>query len=253
MQLEKETLYNQQRLARFCRTGENTKLDGITPGRLKHYRRLVYNVFNNTLRQAFPIAKTVLEEEEWELLLNNFMQDQKIDDPRIWKMPESFYLFVKDNAWAEKLAKPWLSDLLLFEWTEIEIHTMADQKFPLYEPEGEIMYDPLVINPEHKILQLQYPVHSAQAEELEQKKGKYFLIVFREPESGRVKFIHLSALFIQIFLDISFNGKPLSEAAIHAAEIFSISDNLERVHRHSEMVFNDMRKQQLILGFNQNK
>ena len=57
------------------------------------------------------------------------------------------------------LGKPFLDDLLYFEWMEIEVHTMPDRPFPDYVKEGNVLEDRLAFNPEYEIIRMDYPVH----------------------------------------------------------------------------------------------
>ncbi len=60
MNLRKETIDNMEQLGEYCRTGVEQDVSGITPGRIHHYRRLITNVVNDTLRTAFPISVAAL-------------------------------------------------------------------------------------------------------------------------------------------------------------------------------------------------
>ena len=252
MYLENKTLHAQQELASYCRTGNQPTIQGTNPNRLKHYRRLVYNIFNNALTQAFPITHTVLKAQEWEELLDQFMNQHDVHDPRIWQMPKEFCEFIAINKKGEKIKKPWLNDLLLFEWTEIEVHTMPDEEQQTYTKTGSLWEDELVINPEYRLLQLSYPVHMSSIQDVEQKKGNYFLIIYREPENGNVKFIHLSPLFIHVFINLAEHNNMLKETLRNSLLSFKIEKNHDRIKSHTAMVFNDLIKQRLILGYNQN-
>ena len=45
------------------------------------------------------------------------------------------------------IQKPYLEDLLYFEWMEIEVHTMPDKPYPDYQSRGNIFMDRLALNP----------------------------------------------------------------------------------------------------------
>ena len=60
------------------------------------------------------------------------------------------------------------------------------------------MKDRLAFNPEFEIAGLQYPVHLYPVREAVNKKGEYFVLVYRLPGSGQVQFLDLSALHIYL-------------------------------------------------------
>lgn len=196
--LRPETIRIQRDLAGYVRTGKEGNIPGVTKGRLTHYKRLVNNVVFGTISQAYPIARKVMSRNEWNYMLHNFFVEHDAQTPILWKLPYEFYLYAKEQDYAAELNKPWLSELLWFEWLEIEVHMMPDQEHPDYNTVGDPVADPLVINNESRLINLQYPVHLYPVKEVESKKGNYFLAVFREKESGTVKFINLSSLHVRL-------------------------------------------------------
>jgi hypothetical protein len=128
----------------------------------------------------------------------------------VWQMPGEFFQFAVESEYKIIRKYPFLLDLLLFEWEEIEVYMMEDvAPFPYTViPESKIKY---VVNPELKILQLQYPVHLKNATTIsENDKGAYFVILHREPETGNVQFTNIGlphALIIEKLLakPVGFN------------------------------------------------
>ncbi len=222
----KETYELEEKLVTWCRTGEVVSLPVSREDGLKQYRRLFRNNIHNTLVQAFPIAFEVLAENEWKIMVDDFFAGKNIADGRLWLMPRDFCHFVEENGFAAIYNKPWLNDLLLFEWIEIEVHTMADiSKEPCLKT-GDLMNDVIEINPEFRLVQLEYPVHLYAVEESESKKGTWFLLTYRNPDTFLVRFSNLHPLAVVVFEKIrtesksikhiinefsAANGKPLSK------------------------------------------
>ena len=248
MLLQAKTIEAQQKLADFCRTGNLDDIPGIKKENVHHYRRLVYNVINNTLIQAFPITCQVLETEEWNTLVDEFFKNHDSQTPQVWKLPLEFFEYVKDNGYAEQLGKAYLNDLLYFEWLEIEVHTMPDIPYSTYQSIGNILVDYVVVNPEFKLVQLQYPVHLFGVNELKQNKGRYYLIVYREPETDKVKFMNLSPLHAYVFSLLAEGKINLYEIMALAVDAFHLKDK-EALKNAILKFANEMFKQKLILGF----
>jgi len=198
-------------LSSWCRTGEQVNLNVSRKDGLKQYRRLFRNNIHNTLAQAFPIAYEVLSENEWTELVDAFFTNKDVKDGRLWLMPRDFYEFVKEEGYVEKYNKPWLNDLLLFEWIEIEVHTMADVPREPVLKKGDLLEDVIHINPEYRLIQLEYPVHLYAAQQTNDKKGTWFLLTHRDPETFLVKFSNLHPLAVVIFEKIRTEHKSLNQ------------------------------------------
>lgn len=248
--LKPETIRIQQNMAAYVRTGKGKPIPGLTPGRLTHYKRLVNNIVFGTISQAYPIARKVLSTDEWNYMLHNFFVEHDAQTPILWRLPYEFYLYAKDYDYASELNKPWLSELLWLEWLEIEIHMMPDQEHPDYVDTGDPVSDPLVVNRESRLIQLQYPVHLYPVREVESKKGNYFLAVFREQLNGTVKFINLSPLHARLIDMLVQADQPYPTAAFlkQLSLEFQLKDENE-LRRHASHFITEMMKSGLVLGF----
>ena len=71
----------QKPLGEYCRTGVELKIPGVTPGRVHHYRRLVYNVVRDTLDTAYPITLCGTWGRAWELWSGLFRGRTSPDPP----------------------------------------------------------------------------------------------------------------------------------------------------------------------------
>lgn len=246
--LKPDTIKTQQKLAEYVRSGEAVSLSGAPPGRLKHYRRLVFNVVNNTLLQAYPIASGLLSEEEWEELVNSFFKNNDCQTPQVWKLPFEFYEYIRDHEFAEKFGKEYLSDLLLFEWIEIEVHAMPDIESGYFQEEGNVLFNKIVLNPEHRIISLEYPIHILPAREAMNKKGQYFLLIFREPETGNVRFINLSPVYTSLLSRIMLEKAPVNKYLEQMSRQFGIDDK-KLFETKIRSFLEELQEQKMILGF----
>lgn len=198
MKLKEKTYAAYSGLAKYCRTGDIAHVENLDlrQDRIHHYRRLVFNITNGTLKQAYPITFKLFTDAQWKAIVNDYFENHNAQEYRIWQMPKEFFQFAKKQNYAEKFSFPFLNDLLLFEWIEIDVHTMEDEIFPDYKNEGNIWEDKLVMNPEYRLLQLEYPVHTKKTKEItEADKGNYFLLAYRESENFGVRFMNLSVLY----------------------------------------------------------
>ena len=248
MSLRKETREIQELLGEYCRTGEERQLPGVTPGRLHHYRRLVWNVVQDTLDTAFPITKTALGADSWEGLVKDFFTAGLPQTPQVWKLPYEFSLYHANQETGKRMQLAWLDDLLLFEWMEIEVHTMPDRPYPEYTNQGNLFRDKLAFNPEHEIMPLQYPVHTHPVKQARNMKGDYFALLYRLPETGNVQFLALSPLNTYIFTRLQEEEVPLDTLKGEFARLAGIESG-RYLDDALEKFLRDLMDRKLILGF----
>lgn len=203
-----ETIDIQNRVARYCKTGIEEDIPGVTKNRLHNYRRLIYNIVDDTMSTAFPITKEWLNSNEWDMLVSDFLANHPAQTPQVWKLPSEFYSFVKRNSYAERFNKEALNDLLFIEWVEIEVHTTPDITVSGYKRDGDLLGDKLVLNPHFRLIQLAYPVHNYHAAEASKNRGNWYLLIYRNQVTNAVHFMQLSQLYVFIIEQLTDN--PLS-------------------------------------------
>ena len=145
-----------------------------------------------------------------------------------------------------------MNDLLYFEWVEIEIHTMPDKVSEDFIAEGNSITDQLVLNPEHEMIQLEYPVHLKAVKGIEEHKGAYYVLQYREQETGSVKFLDLTALHAYILSKIFESGEAISSFKGEIARIASVESE-KILDDYLEEFVRSLLQRGLILGYRKNK
>lgn len=229
MLLKDDTINIQNQLASFCRTGQIMSIEGTLPGRLPHYRRLVYNVMYGLLEKSFPICKSILTEPEFKDLVHAYLEKHDAKEPQVWKVPGEFYLFINqsENSIIEKYS--YLPDLLALEWSEILVFNREDRPIPPFSAFEYANENVLVINPDFEILELNYPVHKGNWEEISGKKSKFVLLAFRNLENKKVHYLEISSLY-KMLIEFLILGRAIGECInqIHAEFGFDSNSNLEK-------------------------
>jgi hypothetical protein len=163
-------------------------------------------------------------------------------------MPYEFYLFVENTQIEIKNRYFILEELMLFEWTEIEIYMMKDKKYPEVKSNGDWLKDIFELNPENKILQLSYPVHLKNPCDITMDDfADYFVLLYRERETGKVQFVNLSVLFAWLIEKMNEDRKPLGPILVEAEKLFGIDK--KTLKKNVQRFIEDQFTNKFILGY----
>jgi hypothetical protein len=238
----------QKKFAFYCRTGNYKRLSGTTPNRIKHYRNLVWNVIEDSLQTAFPLSYKLLGINEWNKLVQDFFSNHNCKAFQVWKMPVEFYAYFSSKDLSLKNKYPFLQNLLLFEWKEIEIFMLEDTLVEKFHSRGNVLIDDLILNPDYELLQLDYPVHIKRAGDITtEDKGNYFLLIFRNPENFEVQFIDIGIPHVWLIEHIIQEKKSVYHLTKQASETFQTNE--KDLLQHFETFLKQMQEQKFILGF----
>jgi uncharacterized protein len=247
MLLTTDTYNQQSNLTKYCREGKDVAILGTKPERLPHYRRLIFNVVKDAMETTYPISFKYIETEIWDALVYNFFSQHKCSDPQVWRMPKEFLEFCKSEKYAEKYKLHFLDDLLHFEWLEVELYMMEDIQYPNFKDSENLLPEKIAVNPEHRIIKLEYPVHLEKPFDAINKKGDYFLLLYREKETGRIQFANLSVLFAFLVENIVLAEKTLEEIFSDILYIFGIND-FEMLQTETFKFLADLKSRGFVLG-----
>jgi hypothetical protein len=163
-------------------------------------------------------------------------------------MPKEFYEFVMKVNHPVLVKYPFLLDLLLMEWLEIEIYMMEDQKVN-YQGSDIFGNGKLLINPEYRLITLNYPVHLKQASHIKpDDRGNYYLVMYREPASGKVHFTSLSPFLTRMIEHLANYSVGIDELIELTARDFGLQVN-KMVYENSIKFIENALTSKLIIGF----
>jgi hypothetical protein len=248
MQLLESTYKSQSVLASYCRTGKKKPKNGVNTKNVSHYRRLVFNIVDDMLQSAYPLTYNLLTDKEWKKTVNDFFSGHPCQSPQVWYMPKEFYQYLSITQNPVLTKYPFLDDLLLFEWTEVELFMMEDIAIN-FSKIGDVLFSKLIINPEHLFLQFNYPVHKKKAKLItESDKGNYFLVAHRHPDNYNIFFTDLSAALAKMLDYLANESLTVKEIFGKFQQEFNLQLSEADCHKVIRF-FENALKQKLIVGF----
>lgn len=103
--------------------GTTTAPAGIEPRRLEIYRDLLRNNVTSFVDITFPVAGAVLPATLWARLKEGFFADFRCTSPLFNDISLHFREYVDSLDWPEITTRPWLRELLHYEWMELVADT----------------------------------------------------------------------------------------------------------------------------------
>ena len=128
---------------------------------------------------------------------------------------------------------------------------MDDMPYPDFTTEGDLLNDKLALNPEHKLVKLNWPVHTTAPNEIAGKQGDYFLFIDREKNSGNIQFMDVSILYAYIIEQLTL-GVLLKDILVEANTLFQLND-IALLKDHTLTFIEDLKDKKFVLGFLKNK
>lgn len=181
-------------------------------------------------------------------MVSEFFSKHKCQSYQVWQIAGEFYDYAVKENFAEKYHIPYLNDLLQFEWEEMAVYNMEDRSPGPFTPAGDFLKDAMVLNPEHALLQLHYPIHRFNPLTALEKKGNYFVLLYREQASGRVQFLDLSPWCALLIEQLAAQNATVAGLLEEAPNVFGAIDPGDL--KESTLVFlNELSRREFILGF----
>lgn len=245
MQLKDDTHQIQSELAAYCR-GQQETAPVERQDRLHHYKRLVYNNVYNVIESAYPIAFKILGKQKFNALVKTFFAEQNPVNPQYWKFPQELISFVRKNQQWKKDC-PYLVDLLIFEWSEIEVHAMPNISHSSHiKSINDVLDNDKVfkITPYHKILELDYPIQRLIKGEKTLQTEPTFILVFRKIKSFEVEYLILSPLSVIILNLIQTDRHTKISLLKEVQRITSLS--MEQISQNTPIIIDQFIEKQII-------
>jgi len=169
----------------------NGKKEITTPSKnpIQIYKDMVHYRFIEVIENIFPIFCADISKKRLNRLVFKFIQSNP-RTPYVWQMPYEFREFVLKNGLLDDM--PYASNLLLFEWIEVELF-MSDYK---KQEVCKFSWDSkFALNGSARLYEFDYSVYKKR----HKKRGKFNLIVYYDFDDHEVHFQEITE-FMYIFL-----------------------------------------------------
>lgn len=181
--------------------------------RLKIYRDLVFSRLEDALSVSFPIFKSFVG-EDFGRLVSEFMKNGP-RTPILLEASREFAEFFRKKEDPLKERIPFLDELVLFEWLEIEVFNAEEEETSEFSWERTYR-----LSESARLVSFSYPIHRVEGrgpEEITKAKGKYNLLIYRDPLDLEVKSVDLTEFVHSLLCDVD-RGLTPKEALLRRKE-----------------------------------
>ena len=149
----------QREFAAYIRNSELNPVPADVPEpRMAMYRELFFNNINGFLSNNFPVLRTLLNDEQWFELGQDFFAHHVSHTPYFTEIPEEFLSYLeheRDNA----DDYPFMLELAHYEWVEMAL-SIAKEELSINPMDlSDLINARVQVSPLAWVLAYQYPVH----------------------------------------------------------------------------------------------
>ncbi len=173
----------------------NPRPHDVKKQRMDTYRELFFNNVNSFLAGNFPVIKTLLNDEQWNALVQDFFSRHQCETPYFSEIPEEFIHFLQHER-NNPNDYPFLLELAHYEWVEMALSIAQEECSPMTEQAlSHLAEQNIALSPVAWPLAYQYPVQLISPEFLPDipPEQPSYLVVYRDHQDD-VHFLEINAM-----------------------------------------------------------
>ena len=193
---------SQQQFCHWIRDPKQSIPQSFDTERMHVYRELLFNNVSSFINLVYPVARSILPEQRWQFLLEEFFQKSLNQSPSYNDISLQFREYLEEQQHPVLQEYPWLAELLQYEWLELYLDTLeiAEKQYieaPVWQLKTQVW-----------VLVYQYPVYRWTLNQTDFEQDPSAIMVWRD-QDDQVCVEALSPLFAQLIEQLS--QAPLSE------------------------------------------
>ncbi len=192
----------------------------VEPRRMAVYRELFFNNVEGFLSNTFPVLKSLLHENDWLDLVQDYFCKNRSDSPYFSSIPEQFIEYLNTDRTGNADDFPFMQELAHYEWIEMVLELAEGEA---HQPNSIISEDDLlssIVRVSDLAYPLAYgfPVHKIGSEYLPDTcpENPTYLVVYRDHDD-QVKFMEINAVTYALIEIIENN--PEQDCQTHLQQI----------------------------------
>lgn len=236
--MEKPAKFQQAQfdLANIIRTGTG-ELENVEPRRLKIYQDLFFNNVEGFCSSAFPVFKSLMSEQSWLALVQDFFIYHQCHTPHFVEISEEFLGFLAEHK-QDELPFDYMLELAHYEWIELA-SSIAQGAFSSHSELSNVKQQSFTLPNATFPLLYQHPVHVISKETHQDITPEQTALLVYRDEDFNVQFVLTDVLSIMAMQLLqqheSATGEQLISMLLQAAPHLSedgITAHLQQALQH---------------------
>lgn len=220
--------------------------------RMAVYRRLVYSNIQGYLATAYPVLRSLYDNDGWHQMVRDFFVSHRCHKPQFYQVAEEFLHYLEDERGQVEGDPPCLLELACYEWLELMLY-IADEPVDLegVDRDGELLTGVPVVSPLVRRLVCRYPVHAIDPEDppSEPPAEPTHLLVYRDlGGQEQVHFLKINAVTARLLelLEGQSARSGREQLETLAGELGQADP--EPIIAHGAQILADLRARDILLG-----
>ncbi len=204
----------------------------VQPQRMTMYRELFFNNIDSFLSSTFPVLRTILNDQQWQALGQDFYTQHRCQTPYFSEIAEEFLDYLQ-NQRPPANDYPFLLELAHYEWVEMALSiAKVEPRFGDADFAEQVLARRLALSPLAWPLVYQYPVERISPEFLPKSAPAQptYLIVYRDADDA-VHFMQTTSLTIRLLEVIEQQQAGTGEAVLQGLAVEVQQLTPETVHQ----------------------
>ena len=235
---------------RYMRDPHNAILpDGIESRRISLYSELIFNNIENLISKSFPVLRDITNDDNWNIIIHNFIKNHKSKTPYFPKVPFEFLKFLEKKQIGVKVPKFYM-ELAHYEWIEISLAQDARELcFDNIDKDSSLLDGIPVVSPLSEALSYDWPVHRISSNFIPKEKPNEltYLVVYRDTFFD-VGFIELNKITARLFQKLQANIKKNTRDIILNVAHELEHPNPDVVLNGGQKIIQELKNRNVILG-----
>jgi hypothetical protein len=242
----------QYAFAAHIRDPDNTVApEGIEDRRMAIYRELFFNNLYNLLGTFFPVLRKIHTDEQWHLMIREFMKKHRAQTPYFLELPEEFLDFLKREYPAQDNDYPFLTELAHYEYAELALSVNTDENdLTDIDADGDLLASTPVKSVLAWAFAYHYPVHRITPDFLptEDSDQRTYLVIYRRSDD-KVRFMELNDVTAALLDAVENNSAGLSGERLlrELAKTIHYPD-VDALLKHGGGTLAEMRQLEILTG-----
>ena len=229
----------------------NVAPDGIEDRRMAIYRELFFNNLYNLLGTFFPVLRKIHTDEQWRLMIREFMKEHRAQTPYFLELPQEFLDFLQREYRHQENDYPFLTELAHYEYAELALSvSTADNDLTDIDADGDLLTNVPVKSVLAWAFAYHYPVHKIAPDFLPNAADEQltYLVIYRR-SNDKVRFLKLNAVTAGLLEAVENNSDGLSGEALlrELAKAIHYTD-VDALLKHGSDALEEMRQLEILTG-----